>query len=229
MTDQLHPDVSGLARALNAPYDRERQLEVLLEVAVASMPEIDHAGISIAHADGRVETIAASDEMVHRLDAVQYELGEGPCLHAIEGEPVVVVQHASQDQRWPAFMARAVELGLRSQMGLRLYLDEKVRGGLNLYSTTSDVIDSETEQLAELFAAQAALALGRRRVEDDLNAALSSRTVIGVAMGILMERYGVDRDGAFAYLTRLASTSETKLRLVAEALVEAAERSGGQA
>jgi hypothetical protein len=216
--------ISRVARAVNAPNDLQCQLDTIVAVARDSMPEIDHAGLSVAHRDGTVETRAATGDLVHQLDQLQYALGEGPCLHAIEAEPVVVVEQAWKETRWPRFMTRARELGLRSQMGLRLYVDEQTRGGLNLYSTSSDTIDPETTHLADLFASHAALAMGRVRTAENLNAALASRTTIGIALGILMERYDMDQDRAFAYLTRIASSSETKLREVAAHLVEEATR-----
>jgi hypothetical protein len=135
---------------------------------------------------------------------------------------VVVVEQVWKETRWPRFMIEARELGLRSQMGLRLYVDERTRGGLNLYSTSSDTIDPETTHLAELFGSHAALAMGRAWVSENLNAALSSRTTIGIALGIVMERYGMDQDRAFRHLTRVASSSETKLREVAAHVVEEA-------
>jgi AmiR/NasT family two-component response regulator len=64
--------------------------------------------------------------------------------------------------------------------------------------------------------------MGRAWVSENLNAALSSRTTIGIALGIVMERYGMDQDRAFRYLTRVASSSETKLREVAAHVVEEA-------
>jgi hypothetical protein len=188
--------VAELCDAINAPLDPESRLGVLVEVARRSMPEIDHVGISVAYRDGHVETKAATSE------------------------PVVVVQDARHDSRWPRFMKVACERGLRSQLGLRLYLDDHARGGLNLYSVSSDVIDPETEQLAELFATHAALIMGRARSEANLHASLASRTAIGIALGLVMERFGLDQDRAFSYLTRMASTSETKLRDVAQHLVE---------
>lgn len=228
MTEHEHISdaVARVSRAVNAPNDLESQLGVIVDVAKNSMPEIDHVGVSIAYRDGRVETKAATSELVHELDQLQYSLGEGPCLHAIESDPVVVVHHARGDTRWPRFMEAAVAKGMRSQLGMRLYLDEQSRGGLNLYSTTSDTIDAETEFLAELFASHAALAMGRLRIEENLSAALASRTTIGMALGVVMERYGMDRDRAFAYLTRIASTSERKLRDVAQHLVEEANQAG---
>jgi transcriptional regulator with GAF, ATPase, and Fis domain len=219
---QIVDAITRVARAVNAPHDLQSQLDTVVHVARDSMPEIDHAGVSVAHRDGTVETRAATGDLVHQLDQLQYSLGEGPCLHAIEAEPVVVVEQACRETRWPRFMSGARELGLRSQMGLRLYVDEQTRGGLNLYSTSSDTIDPETTQLAELFASHAALAMGRVRTAENLNAALSSRTTIGIALGIVMERYDMDQDRAFAYLTRIASSSETKLREVAAHLVEEA-------
>jgi GAF domain-containing protein len=224
MTNRAHISdaISHMSRAINAPNEEGSQLAVIAEVARNSMPEIDHVGISVAHRNGEVETKAATSDLVRELDQLQYSLGEGPCLHAIEADPVVVVEDAGSETRWPRFMEAAVERGLRSQLGLRLYLDEHTRGGLNLYSTSSDTIDGETQHLAELFASHAALAMGRARVEENLNAALASRTRIGIALGIVMERYGMDQDRAFSYLTRIASSSETKLRAVAEHIVEEA-------
>jgi GAF domain-containing protein len=227
MTDRekISDSLSHASRAINAPNGLESQLQVIVDVARNSMPEIDHAGVSVAHRDGTVETKAATSSLVRDLDQLQYSLGEGPCLHAIEADPVVVVEDAGHDTRWPRFIEAAVDHGLRSQLGVRLYLYEQSRGGLNLYSTSSDSIEPDTVQLAELFASHAALAMGRVRVEENLNAALASRTTIGMALGLIMERYHMDQDRAFAYLTRIASSSETKLRDVADHLVkEATER-----
>jgi AmiR/NasT family two-component response regulator len=72
---------------------------------------------------------------------------------------------------------------------------------------------------AELFAVHASIALGHAQQEHQLNQALSSRKVIGQAVGILMERYQIDQDRAFHFLMRVSSTSNIKLRDVAHELV----------
>jgi GAF domain-containing protein len=213
-------EVLRMSQLINSPHDVDAQLKLLVQMARASMPEIDHAGISIAYRDGRVETKAATGDLVGELDELQYSLGEGPCLHAIKDEPVVKVEYAKHDQRWPKFIPNAVAYGLRSQLGVRLYVDEKERGGLNLYSTSSDTIEAESEHFAEVIASYAAQALGRVRVKEKMDNALSSSRTIGTAIGIVMERYRLDPDRAFIYLTRVASDSETKLRNVAAQLVE---------
>lgn len=89
--------VTELSDAINAPLDPESRLGVLVEAARSSMPEIDHVGISVAYRDGHVETRAATSDLVHELDQLQDTLREGPCLHAIEAERVVVVHDARHD------------------------------------------------------------------------------------------------------------------------------------
>jgi hypothetical protein len=103
------------------------------------------------------------------------------------------------DQRWPRYVPAAVELGLRSQLAVRLYLDDQ--GTL---------------------AAHAAIALGNARERENLNQALHSRKVIGQAVGILMERYEMNEDRAFAFLVRASSHANIKLRDVAQELVNRA-------
>ncbi|MGI8899918.1 MAG: GAF and ANTAR domain-containing protein [Nocardioides sp.] len=218
------PDIANAlaqaAREINAPRDIGATLDAIVETARGSLPGIDHVGITLAHRDGTMETVAATDQLVWDLDAVQYKFGEGPCVHAIETADVIVVENASQESRWPRFMAEAVQRGLRAQMGIRLYTDEKTLGGLNMYSLECDTFEPGTQELAELFATHAALALGRARIEDELTTALNTRGLIGQALGLLMARYHMDNERAFQYLVRVSSHSNMKLRDVAAEVVE---------
>jgi GAF domain-containing protein len=207
------------AREISQPRDLQTTLDTIVTSAAQSLPGIDHVGITIAGSDGSMETKASSDTFVTELDELQYELGEGPCVHAITVEAVTTVDYAGRDQRWPRFMPLAVAKGLRSQMGMRLYSEKDTLGGLNMYSTSSDTIDPDAVHMAELFAAHASLTLGHARREEHLSTALLTRKVIGQAIGILMERHAMDEDGAFAYLARVSSHTNVKLRRVAAEIV----------
>ncbi len=219
------------AREIDTPHTVEEALDAIVRAAQRSLPGIDHVGVSIAHRGGRIDTQAGTDQLVWELDELQYELGEGPCLHAVEAEPVVVVEDLRHEQRWPAFVSRALRYGLKAQMGVRLYVEDDTLGGLNLYSTEQHALDPDVAHIAELFATHAALALGRARRESQLNDALGSRKVIGQAIGLVMERYRLDEERAFGFLVRASSTSNTKLRDIAQDLVDTAEQSyaGGPA
>ena len=74
---------------------------------------------------------------------------------------------------------------------------------------------------------QPAIALGHVREVGQLRDALSTRKVIGQAIGVIMERYGMGEDRAFQYLIRASSTSNTKLRDVALEVVGQTPRGTG--
>ena len=217
------------ARVLRRPEDLDATLTTLVTVVRDSTPGIDHAGISLAHRDGRIETRAATDEVVNALDQAQYDAGEGPCLYAMDADAVVRVEHARHEQRWPAFIAVAAEMGLRSQLGVRLHSDSTTFGALNLYSFSSDTLSDEVVQMGELFAAHIATVLGHARQIENLSAALTTRKVIGMALGLVMARHRLDEDTAFAYLTRVSASTETKLRDVAADVVAQHTRRVGEA
>ena len=82
-----------------------------------------------------------------------------------------------------------------------------------------DTLHEEAEPLADLFAAHAASALERTREVSELNTALESRKIIGQAIGIVMERYGLNEDRAFAFLVRASSHGNVKIRDLALRLV----------
>lgn len=213
--------IAAAARNINQSHGLKQALESIALAARNSIPGFDQIGISTMHKDGKVQTMAATGDLVHELDTIQYTLGEGPCVDTLRDADVVVAPDIRRDRRWPRYVPAAVKLGLRSQLAVRLYLDDMgVLGGLNMYSTTLDVIDPIAESTAELFAAHAAIALGHARERETLNEALRSRKLIGQALGILMERYDMTEDRAFAFLVRVSSHSNVKLRDVAQQLVD---------
>ena len=213
---------TALARAsetINESHTFTEALDAVVHATRASLPEFPHVSISLKRRDGTFETAAGTDQLVWELDGVQYDLGEGPCVQAVEHEPVVVVPELRHDQRWPGYVAAAVTRGVRSQVAVRLFADNRHVAGLNLYSTEHDEVDQMSADTAQLFATHAAIILGHAQQEDQLNQALTSRKVIGQAIGILMERYRIDADRAFQFLLRASSTSNVKLRDVAQEVV----------
>ena len=66
------------------------------------------------------------------------------------------------------------------------------------------------------------------KVRARLSAKLGTTPVIGQAMGIVMERYQLTYDRAFAFLTRLSQQRNVKLRLVAQELIAASEERGNE-
>jgi hypothetical protein len=105
-------------------------------------------------------------------------------------------------------------------MAIKLHLDHGTLGGINFYSTSSDDVGADAQALGRLFATHAAIALGHAHERETFNAGLLTRKVIGQAIGILMERYEMDEDRAFAFLVRASSHTNIKLRAIAQELVD---------
>lgn len=219
--------IAAAAVAVNTRSSVPETLQAIVDVARQSLEGIDHVGITLRQRDGALHTDAATDETVLVLDRIQYDLGEGPCVTAVDGESrTVVVEHVRHHAGWHAFVQQAVQHGLRSVLAVRLFTDAGIVGVLNMYSTSSDTISPETRDTAELFATHAAYAYGHQHQVDNLETALRTRELIGNAVGIVMERYGLDRDRAFEYLVRTAASSEVKLRVIARHLVSPSESHG---
>lgn len=215
------------ARDIHVHETLDDTLDSIVQTAARSLPGIDHVGISIVNGKKEIETKAGTDQLVWELDTVQYSLGEGPCLQAIKDEPVTIANRLRHDQRWPNYVPRAVEMGVQAQMGLRLYMEAETLGGLNLYATKTDHIDPDVVHTAELFAAHAATALGHARREHQLNEALATRKAIGQAIGLVMERYEMTEERAFQFLVRVSTTSNIKMRDIAQELIDTANTTYG--
>jgi len=121
----------------------------------------------------------------------------------------------------------ATAAGIQAQAGVRLFDAPASNGALNLYADHPGAFQ-DLGSLGELFAHQSAMALAYAREISQLNEAVRTRQLIGEAVGVVMERYNLDDARAFGLLTRLSQESNTKLRVIAEGLLEGARdaRSG---
>ena len=149
---------------------------------------------------------------------IQAELREGPCFDAATEDQSFVAEELANDPRWPRYGPRAAELGLHAQMGVALHAPLPGRAALNVYATRPWSFDGGYDA-AEVFASHASLLLGFGSTIDHYASALESRRAIGMAIGIVMERYRIDDDRAFAFLVRVSQDSNVKLREVAADIV----------
>ncbi|MFI5728809.1 GAF and ANTAR domain-containing protein [Kribbella sp. NPDC051587] len=207
------------------PGDLDHTLSRITAAAVEVLPEVEYASFTIKHADGRVETVAPTDDLLWGVDAAQYELREGPCYDAATEDVHVLSPDLANDERFPRYAATAVATGILAQAGLRLFDAPKSQGALNLYSTTVGSF-ADLGEVGALFTHHSAMAIAYAQEITDLQEALRSRRTIGQAIGLLMERYTLTDQRAFAFLTRLSQHRNVKLRKVSEELVADAQRAG---
>lgn len=221
--DDIAEVISSLesaVREMDEALTSEQVLEVAVDWCQSLVPGCQMAGVTVRRRRGKVESVAPSDPAVERCDALQYDLAEGPCLDAISDELVITSRDVGTDERWPQWGPRAAEAeGIAGMLSIRLFSGTKVHGALNLYSREVDAFDSEATDVARVLSTHVSVALRAMQADEDLRIAVDSRNLIGQAQGILMERFSLQSDGAFAVLSRISQDRNLRLIDVAEHVV----------
>ncbi|MVA75423.1 ANTAR domain-containing protein [Auraticoccus sp. F435] len=222
-----------LARTVLVGRELADVLGDVTAIARGAVPGVEAASITLIRGD-RAYSAAYDGQLAKDVDEMQYDRGYGPCLEAGLGARTVVVSDVSTETRWPDYIEQAAARGVGSSVSLPLPFQSVTVGALNVYSRRPHGFAEEDVVLAEEVAAWTALAVGNAdaaaRTRDDLahlRIAMQSRSVIEQAKGILMERYQLDQDHAFAVLSRVSQTSNTRLREVAAELVRTRVLPGG--
>jgi GAF domain-containing protein len=177
------------------------------------------AGVAVLNR-GRLEVAAVTDPVIEDIYRCQIDDGEGPLITAALEQRTIRVSDTAKETRWPRWSTMISALGLLTVMQVPLTIAGKTVGVLSLYSTKVDGFDDDDEAVAHILARHAAVAVATARQEESLVEAVDARKLIGQAMGILMERFAVDGDRAFAILRRYSQDNNIKLRAVAEQLIE---------
>jgi GAF domain-containing protein len=228
MVNDLEDDAGDLKELQDALLSSESVEQFLHEMSVLAAGLIS-GGISCGmtlQPNGRPLTVACSDPVAAKVDEVQYELDDGPCLHAMRDGHMVHIEDTADKGRWPEFVTQAAAEGIRSCLALPLSAGGQPIGAINLYSRTASAFGAAEERRAENFAenASGALTLATRLAShaaliDQLRSSLTSRTVIDQALGIIMAREHCAQARAFAILRSASQNSNVKLRDIATAIV----------
>jgi GAF domain-containing protein len=199
--------------------DLEDTLASLTRAAVETLPGVDHATITVRHEGEEPRSYALTADFLAELDTWQYVNAEGPCYDGATNNAFTVCGDLRHDPRYPSYGPRAVAAGIRSQAGLRIFESARNIGGLNIYSRSLGAL-ADVRFLAELFAEHARSAMTYASQIDGLRDAMTNRQLIGQAVGITMERFGLADEQAFAFLTRLSNQRNVKLHLVAREIID---------
>ncbi|OBJ65682.1 GAF and ANTAR domain-containing protein [Mycobacterium asiaticum] len=215
--------LSGVLEAIHSakPADLPKALNQLTIAAATSVPGAQYAGITVTSRQNHVGTPSVSHRYPELLDEIQKRHLQGPCLQAAWNRETVIVEDLETDDRWPRYRDEALaQTPIRSVVSLPMFADKLLMGALNIFAEASHVFDEKSLDAARTFAMLGALAWSNVVRKQQFDSALSSRDVIGQAKGILMERYGVDDEAAFAMLVKISQDSQLRLREVGRRLAE---------
>ena len=195
----------------------------LVEVARDLIPLAVGAGISVVDENGACTTVAATDPAVTAADALQFELGAGPCLRAWDTVSPQYVPDTTTDSRWPAWGRAVAEAGIRSVLSVPLVIEGQEIGALQVYAAEPHAFTDHEEHLLSLLAGPVAVLLGAdrtRRHDDTLLEAVADRDRIERAVGVLMERLSLSEDNARTSLLDTARDQGETLAQTADHLLD---------
>lgn len=229
MVDRLALDnaLREYTRGLLRSYDIGKTLYWLTD-QVPLVVDVDGAGVFLGVEEAQLDLVTATDAKVTRIDAVQMEVGNGPCLDAYRRGEQVLSEDLTTETRWPAaYLETAATAGFGAVAGLPMPVDDRPIGALNLYRNTPSPWSSEELEAAQLLADMATGYVVNVRnldasatLSNQLSHALDSRVIIEQAKGVLAGRHGMDVDDAFDLLRRYARRERRSLHDLCREVVD---------
>ena len=223
MDASLAEEFGRLAIELHGRRSLDETIDQVVQYALTAV-DCDFADVMFLHREKRIETVAATDSLAEKAAQLQAELDEGPVL-ALPPEPGdhIVVHDTTSDVRWPRWGAELGALGVRSVLSTRLASQHALIGALNLYAHEPLSFDGDDIAIAHILARHASVALATARKEYAVAQSIDARKRVGLAQGMLMERFGLTAEESFELLRRYSQQHRLKLNDVARELVATRE------
>jgi len=197
-------------------------------VVGADVTELTGAGIMLMSGDISSGSVCSSNPVSARIEQLQFDLGEGPCVDAYRHDrPVLEADLADPVRvRWPAFTEPALAAGVRAIFGFPMQVGAARLGALNLYRDTPGELTDEqhADALAMSSVAseivlllQAGAAPGQLAAE--LEADADFQYVVHQAVGMIAAQLEVPVADAFIRLRAYAFGNERPVASVAQDVV----------
>lgn len=219
----VHEVFRQLSSLIYAGASAQSVHEALVVASTRLVDGCDRASLLLSERR-RYRTAASTDAIARGIDRIEVELGEGPCVDAINDESY---QHdpdlTDSVSPWPRFTQRILaETPVRSAIGYRLLVDDEKVGALNLFSETPGALTQASADAGAVlasFASVTLMALRAREQASTLREGLQSNREIGKAVGLIMSSHRLSSGDAFALLRRTSQQLNVKLAQVAAQVV----------
>jgi GAF domain-containing protein len=233
MTMDSHTSLTGLARLSGLLVSEDDPITVVtygLEEARVSVAA-DAGGVLVVTASGGLETLTATSHRAADLEAYQTGSQAGPCVESVrQGEPVTVHSPADAEARWPGFGDKMEAAGYERGYAVPMRWHGEGIGGLNLFWRGAGELEEADEINLQTFADILTLAVvhvspvSMTEALDRLRAALTARSAIEQAKGVLAYQRDLDMEAAYDALLELARTRGTSLAEAVQAVLGSARR-----
>jgi GAF domain-containing protein len=226
--EKLAQTFVDLADSLVDDFDALNLLNVLVERCL-DLLGVAAAGLLFADGQDQLRLAVSSSESARLLELYQLQNDEGPCLECYRsGQPVSAELNEAQ-HRWPSFVAAATREGFVGVLALPLRLRGRVIGALNLFDAKDGTLyDPGIWPIAQSMADVATIAILQERLgsqrnllNEQLQAALTSRVVIEQAKGVVATRLEIEMEEAFELMRKHSRDERRRLVEVAEEVLHA--------
>lgn len=231
MTESAHIDEGVVSEAIarlppsGEPGDPSAILAAVL-VAAARLFAADGVGLMLLDSQLALRYVGSSDLVAERLERLQEEIGEGPCVAAFVEDRPVESADLRADERWPTLAKRLRSDSIRAVLAVPTRVAQSPVGTLNVYSSRPYVWDaSDRDALASFNAVVErvlGLAIASRRASllvDQLEHALAHRVVVERAVGFVMAEARVPASVAFNRIRRRARSEQSRIAQIAERIL----------
>lgn len=217
----MHAAITQLIQSVRAEVDdHQGSIWALMTSAAMRLSAVEYASIVRVGQGDAVRTLASTDAHLRLVNKLQQRYRQGPSLDAAWESQPRRVDDLTCDRRWPVFSDKAAAItSIRSMLCVPLLTRNHGRTALNMYADRPSAFGPEDELLGLTFAcdAEAILEVGRRA--ERYRQAQTNRELVGLAKGILMERFAVDAVTAFSLLAALSKDRREPVSVVARGLV----------
>lgn len=227
-TRDLHRALKELSGLRFGETDVDEAMRRIVR-ATHTIFDVDGAGLMLVDEDQVLRNAAVSDERFARLEQLQEQHGEGPCVSAYEDKDLVCVDDLTKDEvrrRWPSFCPAATEQGVRAVLASPIPYDRSAIGVIAVLSEDARPWTPEGELALMAFTDLAALMIAsvirsseQSELADQLQGTLRSRAVIEQAKGVLAAREQLSLREAYERLRAQARRERRRLSQVSAELV----------
>lgn len=189
---------------------------------------VDGASVSTLGDVLGTEIVSSTGPDAHRLDELQFDLGEGPCWDAIRlGEPIVEADLPGVGmRRWPAFAAAAVHKSQAASIFAFPVAVGPLRfGAVDLFTTSRLTLSPRQTRQATAMAKVIGRHLLREAVDrthedDSSEARRSSRREVHQATGMVLAQLETTAEEALLLIQGHAFATGEPVAVVASEIVE---------
>lgn len=218
--------LAEFAQMMAAEHTPAAILERMADYVTELLP-VHGVGVLLRSPDGGLDVATANTEAGQIVESLEAQLGEGPCSDALAtGEQIIVADLAAVADKYPRFVPRALDAGVRSIHGLPMTTRAETIGSIDVIALEPLELTARQLAAAQLLAdVTIAYVTGSRsfveksRLAEQLQFALDSRIVIEQAKGIISERHKIGVSEAFELLRRHARNNHLKLHDVSAHVV----------